>query len=187
MKINQIGIIAALTLAMITITSGKSQATGLVLQNAELATPPSGAFVLGECSNAGLCKPGDLLNLTYDPGSASVYAKNDSTFDFTKFVYTILPNQDATWDPASTFNFFKTNSISTDGKVLTLSNGVFASGTTALFSAATTGNTPIKAAITFEGTPAIKSVPEPGNSAALAVLGLGGLLVKKKKFAQKAA
>lgn len=41
---------------------------------------------------------------------------------------------------------------------------------------------------TFEkATPAIKSVPEPGNSVALAVLGLGGLLVKKKKFAQKAA
>lgn len=182
MKINQIGIIVGLTLAMVTLTSGKSQATESILQNAELATPPSGTSVLGECSNAGLCQPGDVLPLTYNPGSSSVYAKNDSTFDFTTFIYTILPGQDAVWDPTSTFNFFGTKSLSGDGKVLTFSNGVFASGATALFSATTTGgSTPVQTAITFEGTPA-KSVPEPSESAALAVLGLGGLLIKKKLF-----
>ena len=185
MKLNQIASIAGLTLAVLTVSAGKGQASSLVLQNAELATPPAGATVIGECSNAGLCNPGDVLNLTYNPGFSSTYAKNDSDFDFTKFVYTILPGQDAIWDSNSTFSFFGTKNISADGKVLTLSDGVFASGATALFSAQTTGNTPVRAAITFEGTSA-KSVPEPNSSiATLAILGLSGLLVKKKLFSQK--
>lgn len=179
MKLKQFAFVAGTALAMLVFTSGKSQA-GTLIQNAELATPPSGATVIGECSDGGLCNPGDLLNLTYDPGQGSVYAINDTAFDFTKFIYTILPGQDATWDGASTFGFFGTKEISSDGKVLTLSNGVFRAGATAFFSAVNSSNTPVRATVTFEGTPAA-SVPEPTTVVGVLVAGALGSALKKKK------
>ncbi|GET41413.1 PEP-CTERM sorting domain-containing protein [Microseira wollei] len=181
MKLKQFAFVAGTALAMLVFTSGKSQA-GTLIQNAELATPPSGATVIGECRDAGLCKPGDLLELNYRTTSSSVYAINDTAFDFTKFIYTILPGQDATWDPASTFGFFGTKEISSDGKVLTFSNGVFRAGATALFSAVNSGNTPVRTTATFEGTPAA-SVPEPTAVVGVLVAGALGTALKKKRVA----
>lgn len=181
MKLKQFALVAGTALAMLVFTSGKSQA-GTLIQNAELATPPAGATVIGECSDAGLCNPGDILNLTYNPGPDSVYAINDTAFNFTKFIYTILPGQDATWDDASNFGFFGTKEISSDGKVLTFSDGVFRAGATAFFSAVNSGNTPVKAKVTFEGTPAA-SVAEPTTVVGLLVAGALGSALKKKRVA----
>jgi hypothetical protein len=177
MKLKQLALVTGTTLSVLLISSTKSQATTFLLQNAELVPPPVNADI-GECSTAGLCQPGDILNLPYRPNnSGSVLAKNDSTFDFTKFIYTILPGQDAVWDPASTFSFFSSKDISADGKTLTLSDGVFAAGATARFSATNPGNTPVNVAVTFDG----KRVPEPASVLGLLVFGAGGAASALKK------
>jgi hypothetical protein len=178
MKLKQHGLVVGAAVAMLFAMSSKSSAASLLLQNANLETPPAGSFVLGECADAGLCEPGDVLNLTYDPGSASTFAKNDTAFDFTKFIYTILPGQDAVWDSLSTFDFFNETEVSNDGKVLTLSDGVFASGATARFNATNSGDAIIDVAVSFEG---VETTPEPATAAGLALAGVGGFYIRRRR------
>lgn len=171
------GLLAGTTVAMLLFTTRQSDAAS-ILQNATLATPPAGSTVIGECATGGLCQPGDVLNLTYNPGTSSVFATNDTDYNFTKFIYTILPGQDAVWSSQSTFDFFNKAEISSDGKVLTLSDGLFSVGATALFSATFSGNVPVNAAVTFEGS---KAVPEPNTIAGLALVGAAGAYFRRRK------
>ncbi|WP_341530404.1 PEP-CTERM sorting domain-containing protein [Nostoc sp. UHCC 0302] len=186
MKLQQFASIGAIVLATILFMSDKSQAFTIIRQDAKLATPALGTPVIGESSDAGLSKPGDVATLSYTPSSSSsVYAKNDSTYNFTKFIYTILPGQDAFWDAASTFDFFSSSEVSADGKTLTLSDGVFSAGATALFSAVSLTNDPLNARtptlvnVTFDGTP----VPEPMTIIGTLAAGAFGVALKRKKLA----
>ncbi|MBE9227117.1 PEP-CTERM sorting domain-containing protein [Phormidium sp. LEGE 05292] len=172
------GLLAGTTVVMLLFTSKQSNAASMILQNANLAIPPAGSTVIGECATGGLCKPGDVLNLTYNPGTSSVFATNDTAYNFTKFIYTILPGQDAVWSSLSTFDFFKKAEVSSDGKVLTLSDGSFSAGATALFSATFFGNIPVNAAVTFEGS---KAVPEPNTIVGLALVGAAGAYFGRRK------
>ncbi|MCM0589061.1 MAG: PEP-CTERM sorting domain-containing protein [Gloeotrichia echinulata IR180] len=186
MKLQQLACVAGTALAILVSVGDKSHAATILLQNAALATPPAGASLFRESADGGLTKPGDVTTFNYKSGISNPrFAINDSAYNFTKFVYTILPGQDATWDPASEFKSFSNSAVSADGKTLTFSNGVFASGATAVFQSAYTSTlptdqrNPVAVSLTFDGT----SVPEPATiMGSLAAAGFG-MMLKKKKLA----
>ncbi|MEH1941524.1 MAG: hypothetical protein V7L01_15080 [Nostoc sp.] len=173
---------SATVLTTLLISNNQVQAVNLALSLGDLVTSPSDVNIAGLCVDLKQCQPGDVITVSVPEGTTSRFVKNDTNFNLSQITYTILPDQNVVWNPASKFSFFQKQEISLDGKVLTFSNGEFLSGATGLFSR--TGNVPVKITVSIEGKSKYKSVSEP--SVILALLGVSSLsLLLNNKGLQK--
>lgn len=119
MKLFKPVLISATILAMLISNNNHVQAANLALSTGEEVTPEPNATIGGICSSLNQCKQNDIITVSVPAGTSSRYVKYDIDFDITKAVYTILPDQDVVWNPASKYSFFNKREISPDGKTLT--------------------------------------------------------------------
>lgn len=155
------------------------QAASLALSTGEEVNPEPNATIGGICSNLNQCNPNDVITVSAPAGTSSRYVKNDNNFDITKTVYTILPNQDITWNPASKFSFFNKQEISPDGKTLTFSDGAIKAGTVGLFTRV--NDIPIKFTVSIESKYNSVSVIEPSNIFGIGIVLGWGILSRSRK------
>ena len=181
MKLFKPVLISATVLAMLISNNNHVQAANLALSTGKEVTPEPNATIGGICSSLNQCKPNDLITVSAPAGTSSRYVRNDNNFDITKAVYTILPNQDVVWNPASKFSFFNKREISPDGKPLTFSDGAIKAGTVGLFTRV--NDIPIKFTVSIEGKQNSVSVVEPSTIFGIGlVLGWGTLLRLRKRI-----
>lgn len=178
MKLAKSVVLSATVLATLAVTNNKVFAANLALSNAKLVAPSADADISGICSDLNQCKPGEVITVLAPKGFSSRTVINDTNFDITKSVYTILPNQDIVWNPASNYSFYGNQEISPDGKTLTFSNGAFAAGTIGLFTRM--NDTPVKFTVSIEGKPSPTSIPESSTTLGVIVLGYLGVMLRKR-------
>lgn len=179
MKLAKSLLISATVLATLGVTHNKVFAANLGIAEAQLVNPPADATVIGICRNFNQCKLDDVLNQSVPQGFTSAYVNNDTGFDITKTIYTILPDQDIVWDPNSNYRFFGKRELSPDGKTIAFSDGVFPAGSTGFFTRV--NDIPVRFTVSIEG----KAVPE--SSTTLGVIAVGCMLFMLSKRMKKAA
>jgi hypothetical protein len=170
MKLLKTVLISVTILTTLVSNNNHVQAANFALSLGEEATPEPNTNIAGICSTLNQCKPNDLITVSAPAGTSSRYVRYDINFDITKAVFTILPNQDIVWNPASKYSFFNKQEISPDGKTLTFSEGAIKPGTVGLFTRV--NDIPITFTVLIEGKQNSVSVIEPST-----ILGTGLVLV----------